>query len=456
MDFAKDKLNGLKDYLRKYLSFGDSKSVLEYEGLVKTTVFEGKTKKIWTEAFRTAINENEHVYIPAGEYYIDDTVIIPSNRKITADKKAFVCLTNGTKVVMFRTEHVIDGTRRLVTFDEPYSENIEIEGGIWATEYNCRAKYGKLGAFDNEDSMHGVHALMLFSGVKNLRISNAVCKNAATFAIQIGRAENFLIENVEFENCFADGVHLNGVIKNGVVFDVKGHTEDDLVALNAYDWDNSTINNGSMEDITISRIYSTGGECHCMRILAGVTAESMGSIGCSINNVHISYMSGVQTYKLYLQTPVYVGEPEGAKVGNIGNITFENISVEKDRPSDNGQNYYDKDLITGHFGVFEISSNIDKITFKNIDVKLNLPDYKDTAHFVTVGPKSWYLAEKNMEIFDPYVSSTINEIVYENVTVNGKKVEDISDYLKQVTFDKIYPSEYSSGSGEVKKITKIN
>ena len=456
MDFATKKLNGLKDYLKKHLSFGDSKSILEYEGLVKTVAFEGKIKEIWTEAFRTAINENEHVYIPEGEYYLDDTVILPSNRKITADKNAFVCLTKGTKVVMFRTQHVIDGTRRLVTLDEPYAENVEIEGGVWATEYNCRAKYGQIGAFDNEDSMHGVHALMLFSGVKNLCIKNAVYKNTATFAVQIGRTENFLVENVEFQNCFADGVHLNGEIKNGVVFDVKGHTEDDLVALNAYDWDNSTINNGLMEDVTISRIYSTGGECHCMRILAGVTAESMGSIDCSINNVHISYMTGVQTYKLYLQTPAYVGVPEGAKVGNIGNITFENISVVKDRPSDNGQNYYDKDMITGHFGAFEISTNIDKITFRNVDFKTNLPDYKDTVHFITVGPKSWYLAEQNVEIFDPYISSTVNEIVYENVMVDGQKVEDISDYVKEVIFTNIYPSEYSSGSGKIKKITKIN
>ncbi len=455
MDFAQKKYDDIKKNLGQALLFGRSKNILDYERLVKEIDIEGEKKKVWTEAFRAAIRDNEHIYIPSGKYYLDDTVVLPSNRKISADKNAVVLLFEGTKVVMFRNEHVMDGTSSLITLDAPYESNIEIDGGVWGTEYTSRAEYGQMGAYDEKDSMHGVHALMLFSGVKNLWVKNVTYQNAATFALQIGRTENFLIENMECIDCFADGVHLNGAIKNGVVFNVGGHTEDDLVALNAYDWDNSTINNGPMVDITVSRVYSTGGHCHCMRIQAGITSEKQGNIDCFIKDTYISYITGVQTFKLYLQTPPYIGKPEGAKVGRIENIIFENIQIDKIKPSDSGDNYYGKDLITGNFGIFEINSNIDKITLKNIDFKLPLEEYPDTAHFITVGPKSRYLAERNLEIFDPYASSEVKELVYEHITIQGKTVDDIENYIKEIEFNNLYPSPYSSGTGKFNKTTKI-
>ncbi len=455
MDFSQQKYNSIKSYLQQKLLFQTAKNINEYKKLVKEIIVDNVVKKVWTDAFKIALKENEHIYIPYGEYYVDDTVVIPSNRKITADKNAVVLLLKGTKVVMFRNENVLDGTRSKLTLKSPHDTNVEIEGGVWGTEYDCRAEYGKVGAYDEKDGMHGVHALMLFSGVENLWIKNVTYKNTATFALQIGRTENFLIENIKFIECYADGVHLNGEIKRGVVYNVSGHTEDDLVALNAYDWDNSTINNGSMEDIIISKISSIGGYCNCMRIQAGVTSESMGNIDCSIKDMHISYISGVQTFKLYLQTPPYVAQPEGAKVGFIDNITFENIKIDKIKPSDNGPNYYDKNLITGHFGIFEIGSNISKITLKNIDFNLNLFEYPDTSHLITVGPKSWYVASKNLEIFDPYACSLVKEIILQNVTFNGKIISNIKDYIKEIEFDNIYPSKYSSGNGKIKSIKQI-
>ncbi len=455
MDFAQKKYEDIKKYLAETLAFDAPKNILDYQKHVKEITVGNKKKRVWTEALRTAVKENAHVYIPFGEYYLDDTVVIPSNRKITADKNAVVLLLAGTKAVMLRNEHVIDGTSSLITLEAPHEENIEIDGGVWGTEYTSRAKYGAIGAYDEEDSMHGVHALMLFSGVRNLWIKNVTYQNAATFALQIGRAENFLVENMECVSCFADGVHLNGVIKNGVVFKVYGHTEDDLVALNAYDWDNSTINNGPMENITISRIYASGGHCRCMRIQPGITSEKRGNIDCYIKDTHISDIADVQTFKLYLQTPPYVGEPEGTKVGRIENITFEKIKTKKTKPSDFGDNYSNKDLITGHFGVFEINSNVDKITLKDVDFTLPLEEYPDTAHFITVGPKSRYLAERNLEIFDPYASSRVEELLYENITVQGKPVNDIKAYVKEIEFKDLYPSPYASGKGILNTIKNV-
>lgn len=455
MDFAEQKRKQMQEYLSEKLFFDKSRNILEYADYTKTVVNEQQTKTIWTEAFRVALNENQHIYVPEGKYYLDDTVVIPSNRKITAEKDSLICAIKGMKVVMFRNADVIDGSCRLVGFDEQYTENIVIEGGIWGTEEEGRAEYGSVGAFDTQDSMQGVHALLFFSGVKNLWVKDVTMRNTSAFALQIGRTENFLIENVVLDNCYGDGVHLNGVSKNGVVFNVQGLTMDDMVALNAYDWDNSTINNGPMENITVSRIFSTGGGCHCMRILAGVTRETMGGIDCRMKDIHISNITGVQTFKLYLQTPSYKGVPEGTKIGYIENITFENIEILKTTPSDSCPNYYAKDLTTGHFGAFEICSNIANITLKNIHFKLDMPEFKDTAHFIMVGPKSCYYADRDVETFDPYLNATVKEFAYKDITVNGKLVENLCDYIKVICFENLYPSKYSTGSGKIVGFTEL-
>lgn len=49
-------------------------------------------------------------------------------------------------------------------------------------------------------------------------------------------------------------MHVNGGVKNGVIKNLSGHTEDDLIALNAYDWDNSSINFGAIENLTVEGV----------------------------------------------------------------------------------------------------------------------------------------------------------------------------------------------------------
>ena len=450
----KKKLKEMNVFL-KCIKFSKAVNIKIYADLVRLINEDGVEKAVWTDAFVKALEENDSIYIPKGKYFIDKTVVIPSNRKIVAHRKAVVSLTQGVKCSMFRNADVIDGSCRQISDEEPCSENIFIEGGFWTTQYNGRGEYGKVGAYDDYDSIHGVHALMLFSGVKNLWIKNAKFNKTASFAVQLGRVRNFVVSNIEFVECYADGVHINGDIKNGVVYDVKGQVEDDLVALNAYDWANSTINNGPIENVTVSKLNCSGGHCHCMRILPGITAEDKGNLNCCIKNIHLSNIKGVQTFRMYLQTPPYVDYSDGAKVGTMENITFENLEIIKDRTSDFSSNYLEKDLVTGNFGVFEFGSNIDKLVLKNIKIKLPVDEYPDTSHAIVIGPKSYYVKEENLEVFDPYTVSSCKLIEYKNIVINGQKVDDLRSYIKEVVFDDLYPAKMPFGYGKVEKIVKI-
>ena len=199
-----------------------------------------KDGKICTQAFNYAFQNYSEIYISAGVYYIDNSLIVKSNTEIVADKNAEIVLIKGVKTLLLRNESVVDGSYKSAA-SAPTDENIYIEGGVWAEENTERLGYGLSGCFDEDNTLKGVSTCFLFSGVKGLTLKNITFRNTAGFACQIGRVDGFSIENLKFENCFADGLHVNGGTVNGEIKNLYGHTEDDLIALNAYDWDNSAI-----------------------------------------------------------------------------------------------------------------------------------------------------------------------------------------------------------------------
>ncbi|MBQ8428997.1 MAG: hypothetical protein IJX30_02760 [Clostridia bacterium] len=410
---------------------------------------------VWTKAFQTALDENDYVYIPKGKYYVDDSIILSSNKWIKAHKKAEIILLQSCTKLMLRNADVIDGSYTSIPKSAPRTENIRIEGGIWSESNRTRLGYGKTGKFDDEDSLHGVSCTMLFSGVNDLLLQNMTFAHSAGFCIQIGRCENFTVKNIYCVNCYADGVHINGEVKNGYVYNIHGEVGDDLVALNAYDWDNSTINNGAIENVTIEKIYAPiHSECYkAFRIQPGILPIENGEIDCYIKDVHIKNVKGVSVFKMYLQTPAYREKPDGAKVGWMENMRFENVEVDAREPVDRFPNYLTGASIVGHFGAFELGSNIRSVSFKKVRVLLNKEKYP-CSHFVTVGPKSQYIVETGIELFDPYVVSAVEKLVCKNVRINGKKVKDVQKEVCEISFPAdMYENQFGAGgSGKINEI----
>ena len=172
----------------------------------------------------------------------------------------------------------------------------------------------------------------------------------------------------------------------------------------------------------------------------------------TLTNAIFRRINNIKTFKLYCQTPPYFpgNNPEKADVGSGDNIFFEDISIDLDSPIDKIGGYITNDKITGSFAGFELGLNVKSIYFKNISLTLHREKYP-YSYLICIGPKSVRF-ENGAEVFDPYFSSVAENIYLENITINGEKPKDITEYIKEITFDNLYSNITSTASGKIKNI----
>ena len=410
---------------------------------------------VWTDALQRALNEHSVIVIPASDkpYRLDGTVTVPSDRKIVAEDGAVIRLGEGTRVLMLRNTTTADGTLAPI-HDVPRNENITIEGGIWEESCLHRKGYGESGMYDAERSFFGVSTCMLLENIDHLTLRNMTFRHCGGFAVQIGEARGIIIENITFEECYADGIHVNGNVEDIHIRNVQGQVGDDLVAFNMFDWQNSSINFGPCrnvicEDLTLSE----DSHYKALRIEPGIYTFRDGSqVDCSLENAVFRRIRNIKTFKLYCQTPVYGPNrpPEPAGVGSGNNVIFEDIRVDLDGPIDCFDEYLNGDPTVGSFAAFELGLNVKNLFFHKIDLVLHRERFP-YSYLLCIGPKSIRLPNGD-EVFDPYFSSTAENVYFSDITVNGLCRTELSPYLREIVFDGLYGDMPSTARGRLLRV----
>lgn len=413
---------------------------------------------VWSAAFQKALVENEIVVIPASDavYYLDKTVVIPSNRRIEA-KGATVSLLPGMDNVMLRNEQVGDGTLRPNAVPK-LDRNVAIVGGRWCDWRAKRAGYGASGRYNNEKrrigNFYGVSTLFLFNNFEGLLFEDVTFHRTSGFAFQGGDGHDFHFLDTTFDRCFADGYHLNGNLSRVHVKNARGQVGDDLVALNAYDWLNSSVTFGPQRTILCEDLEQVGAGYPAIRIQPAVYRYADGTkVDCAISDVVFRRVKGIKCFKMYLQTPNYaIGDGhEWGEVGSGGNLHFEDVEVDLDRPIDKFEPYMKGDPLRGHFGAFEFGANLTSVYFRNLKVRFHA-DRFPTSHLAVVGPKSVRISGGNgqaREVFDPWVSCTVGKVVVEGLASSGAVPEEL---VHATMFDNVNGDGESSGVGKIKTV----
>jgi len=437
----------------------------DYAAFVKT---DGE-RELWGEALQKAIAEHEVVVIPARKkpYDIERQIIIGSDRRIEATG-AYIRQTPECKLLMLRNVSTADGTYQPIDGSLPKDRNISIEGGLWEESRVGRAGYGSTGKYDEGRSFYGVSTMFFFNNMSGLTVRNLTFCHTAGFAVQTGDIKDEIFEHITFDECFADGLHLNGNAENVLCRDIHGQVGDDLVALNVYDWQNSSVDFGGMRNVLCEDLLLCESEHHApkvksklyraMRIEPGRYYYDDGSeVDCSLTNAVIRRVDGIHTFKLYFQTPRYLlgTSPERGGVGSADNVYFEDITVDLEKPIDGMACYTESDPVRGFFGAFELGANIGSLYFNRIDLTLHRDKFP-LSYMIVAGPKS--SMKDGIEIFDPYLSSHVEKLVMNDIFVNGERAEvsqsELVDCLvKTVVFDDINKDGHSTAKGEIYEMT---
>ena len=444
--------------LQRAEALSDTVRLSAYRRLTKQT----EEGTVWTEALQAALLEHTCVVIdPSDEvYYIDGTVRIPSNRRIEAEG-ATVRLCKDCPVLMLRNEHTADGTHSPI--DRTNGDcNISIHGGKWEESHERRAGYGISGRYAEEDvngrrPFYGVSTCMLFNNIVGISLSDMTFAHTAGFAVQIGDIENAVFEHISFESCYADGIHINGGSRNLFLSHIEGEVGDDLVALNAYDWQDSSVNFGEIRNAWCEHLYlAKTSRYKAIRIEPGIYRYADGStVDCGIFDTVIRDVRGIRTFKLYLQTPQYRldEKPEWGQPGSVSDLFFEDIDIDLTAPIDNFGPYKAEDPVRGSFAAFELGASIGNLYFENIRLRLHRDKWK-YSYFICIGPKSAYVNGK--EVFDPYVSAHAESLICNNISVEGEPVQDLLPLIREIEFHDVNADGFSTGKGTVGTVVLDN
>ena len=224
--------------------------------------------------------ENKDIFLHDGIYEISDTLIIHSNTRLRLSHNAVIRLRDHAACYMLQND--LCGTKK-------FNQNITIEGGTWDGNNENQPQRGKRGdAFP-----YVIGHIMRLDGVENLTLRDITYKDPICFSMQIINLNKFTVENITFDhnlqNPNMDGVHVQGPAKNGCIRNIKGATNDDLIALNCNDcyrtFEQEDVSSGDIENVVIDGVYGEN----------AFTGIRLLSCGSELRNISIRNIFG--TYR---------------------------------------------------------------------------------------------------------------------------------------------------------------
>ena len=217
-----------------------------------------------------------------GKYLISKTLIIHSNTRFILSPGAHLILADMSRCSIIQNEGFKTGVR---------DENIEIVGGIWDGNCDGQGLDAVYEAEHREDQPYSVDLfkgkLIRFAHIDNLFLQKMTVKNPVSYGIQIADAVGFTVRDMYFDYNWhfgtADGVHINGPSYNGVIENLYGTTNDDMVALTTIDETHAEVSVGEIANVLIRNVRAKNG-------FSGVRLLSAGD--CPLRQIRVDGVYG--------------------------------------------------------------------------------------------------------------------------------------------------------------------
>jgi len=370
--------------------------------------------EVWNAAIQAALDRCGGVILPKQDkpYYLDGPIVLKSGQFLIASPDAEIRLKPGVNTCMVRNANPYNGQSASVPENVTPDENILVEGGVWTTLATMpgQANGNTRGRADVTDSVPGCHGVVLLQNVQRVVVRHLTIRQGIPFGVHLGTAQEFLVENLTFEDHRRDGVHCDGPASFGIIRGLRGKTGDDPVSLLAWDWRQYSTSFGPIHHILVEDVSGAplaAQSTDAIRLLPGVKRFAGGAtLDCPIHDITLRRITDIREFKFYDQPNLEVGlgEDFSAGIGTMKNIRLEDLTF--NRP-----------------GKIELHANTDGLIIHNVKINHTLaPDW----HLLAIGPKSMTYKggpgtdpARWREIFSPDLDCTVR-----NVNVTGVRARD--------------------------------
>ena len=429
----------------------------EFEDLL----YEKNGCTVYGDAIQAALDKYRCVQISKRDsMYLEKPIIMKSGYRLKLDKEQHIANLPDLRTCLIRNAHIVDAAY-VPAVHENYDTDISVDGGIWD---------GGLKETDGEDKRlgtgmvpewKGALSIMIFTNLENLVLKNAEFKNGGiNYAVQLSNLKYFLVDGLSFVRYGRDGVHMNGPLSYGEVCNLYGEDMgDDAVALNAWDWDTSAITFGTIEKLYVHDNTAPNNE---LRLLPGRKLYAGSFVDCDIRQCILERLSGIYTFKLYCQPNIFNVTIPGhydvsGTVGNIYDIWFQNIKVDKNRNS----GFHGLPVN----GIFDVCADCHDLHFENIHVCANYEEIEARGmKFMSVGPLSatWTSDSDDPEdwgeVFDPDAVCYVQDVYFKNISFEDRVVTTREELTKEITMtvNPDYPNTTPKGGTGYGKLGNIH
>lgn len=203
-----------------------------------------------------------------GVYRISRTLKIHSNTRFVLSPGARLLAAPMSRCALIENEHFALNGR---------DQNIEIIGGEWDGNCDAMGLDAVYEAIHREDQPYSPAIfkgkLIRFAHVDRIMLEKMIVRNPVSYGIQIADAVGFVVRDVWFDyNCHfgtTDGVHINGPARDGVIENLGGTTNDDLVSLTTIDETHAEVTKGDIVNVDIRNVSAINGYSGVRLLSAG-------------------------------------------------------------------------------------------------------------------------------------------------------------------------------------------
>ncbi len=309
-----------------------------------------------TEFLQSLLDRGEGIVrFPDGRFAVSRALEITDGTRLICSPKTHLRLADGANCPIIKNRHKGRQITRRVT----------IEGGVWDGN-NLAQQRDK----PKDKTFAGAGPggeLVCFNFMEDFTLRDLTVKDPESYAVMLTGVDRFTVENITFDFNMKrpnmDGIHVNGYARNGLIRNLKGSTNDDMVALNSDEgfW---LCENADIENITIDGLYNGA---------YGFTGVRLLSRKAKVRNIAIRNVYGA--FRLNAVNFTHWGEDPAAEYGHFDGILIDGVFASSLLKTGKGQN--------GLIWFQEGLRHIGRVTIQNV-VRTDEPDALNDVYTIEV------------------------------------------------------------------------